>query len=138
MGLTAPLVTTRRAPMMRPMGPAILVASWGDGVFSVSERGWEQELAGCSVRALTPEGRGGALAVVDHHTLRQRASDGVWVTLATSDAPLACCVASQGHVYVGTEEARVLRLNEGQLVALHGFDSVEGRETWTAGRALVN
>jgi putative pyrroloquinoline-quinone-binding quinoprotein len=117
----------------------LLVAGWSDGVFSVSERGFAQELSGCSVRALTTDGRGGTLAVVGGHTLRRRTSDGLWTTLTTTDAPLSCCVAAGGDVYVGTEDARVFRLNEkSELVALRGFDSVEGRETWTAGRALVN
>lgn len=121
------------------MEPRVIVATWRDGVFVVNEAGCVQELPGCSVRALTPDGSGGALAVVDGRTLRRRAVDGAWALLATADAELACCIASRGNVYVGTDDARILRLNEnGELVVLSDFDGVEGRQTWFAGQALVD
>ena len=116
----------------------VLVATWTDGIFVVGETGCEHELAGCSVQALTASGAGAALAIVNEHTLRQRRPDGDWTTLATSPASLSCCVAFPGSVFVGTNDARVLRLSaEGQLVELDAFERVRGRETWTAGQVLV-
>jgi hypothetical protein len=116
----------------------ILVATWSDGAFVVGEQGCAHELAGRSVRGLTADGQGGALAVVDGNTLQRRSPDGAWSTLAAAGSRLACCVASQGQVYVGTEDARVLCLMPGhELVALDAFESVEGREAWYAGQALV-
>jgi len=117
----------------------VLMAAWRDGLFVVSQQESRQELAGHSVRGLTTDGHGGALAIVDGQTLRQRSADGAWTTLASSDAGLACCVASGDAVYLGTETADVLRLGaDREVVRLAGFDSVKGRETWYAGRALVD
>jgi hypothetical protein len=117
----------------------VLVAVWQDGIFVLSETGQAHEFAGRSVRGLTTDGRGGALAVVDGHALHRRAADGSWSLLATADCELSCCVATREGIYVGTNTASVFRLDGAQkLVRLHGFESVKGRETWVAGRALVD
>jgi hypothetical protein len=115
------------------------VSTWADGVFALVGDTRDQELAGQSVRALATAGRGGALAIVDAHSLCRRAAGGSWTTLATAEAELSCCVAVGDAIYVGTEDARVLRLGaSGELAPLPGFDAVPGREDWYAGRALVN
>jgi hypothetical protein len=115
------------------------VATWGDGVFVVSGETRDQELGTQSVRALAPDGQGGALAIVDGRSLRRRAPDGVWSTIATTAIDLACCVAIGDVIYVGTDDARVLRLDaDGELEPLRGFDAVAGRETWYAGSAVIN
>jgi hypothetical protein len=125
--------------MMVGMLPTVLVATWCEGLFVVSGKELEHELAGHSVRWLTTDGRGGILAVVDDRTLRRRSADGLWSILATVDGGLSCCVAHRDAVYVGTDTAHVLRLEADQsLASLPGFDRVKGRETWTAGQALVN
>ncbi len=43
-------------------------------------------------------------------------------------------------IYVGTDDARMLRLSDGGdgVEALEGFDKVPGRESWFAGSAIVN
>lgn len=116
-----------------------LVGTWGDGVFVVSERGREHELAGHAVRGLTTDGRGEVLAIVDNHTLQRRSHAGAWSTVTTSDRSLACCAVSQGSVYLGTEDARVLCLTSNhELVSLEAFQNVQGRQTWSAGQMLVN
>jgi hypothetical protein len=121
------------------MPPSVFVASWSDGLAVLSGENRKHELAGHSVRGLTTDGRGGALAIVDQHTLRRRSPDGAWSILARADCNFSCCVASHGAVYVGTDNALVFRLDADQtLVPLHGFERVKGRETWVAGRALVN
>ena len=66
------------------MNLAVLVATWGDGVFAVGEKGCEHELPGRSVRGLTSDGRDGALAIVDLHTLQRRSADGTWTTIEVS------------------------------------------------------
>ena len=117
----------------------ILVSTWSDGVFALVGEARARELAGRSVKALTPDGRGGALAIVDGHELWRRSAAGEWTTLAVDKAELACCVAIGETIYVGTEHARLLRLDaQGELTALQGFDAVPGREQWYAGQALVN
>jgi hypothetical protein len=117
----------------------VLVSTWADGVFALAGDARDQELAGQSVRALATDGRGGALAIVDAHSLCRRAAAGSWTTLATAEAELSCCVAVGDAIYVGTEDARVLRLGaSADLAPLPGFDAVPGREQWYAGRALVD
>jgi hypothetical protein len=55
----------------------VLVATWGDGLFVVGGETSAQELVHQSVRALAPDGHGGALAIVNGRWLRRRAPDGV-------------------------------------------------------------
>jgi photosystem II stability/assembly factor-like uncharacterized protein len=117
----------------------VLVATWGDGLFIVGGETRGQELAHQSVRTLAPDGHGGALAVVDGRSLRRRAPDGVWSTIATTAFDLACCVAVGDVIYIGTDDARVLRVDaNGVLEPLRGFDTVAGRDTWYAGSAVIN
>ena len=120
--------------------PTILVATWGDGLFAVTGDGRTQEIANQPVRGLAPDGRGGALAIVGRHSLRRRAPSGEWATVATSEFELSCCMAVRDTIYVGTDDARMLRLSHGGgvLDPIDGFDSVAGRDTWFAGSAIVN
>src|SRR6185436_8553239 len=119
--------------------PSILVSTWDDGLFSVTGKTVHHELAGQPVRSLTPDGHGGVLAIVGGDSLRQRSAEGEWTTIARSDSPLSCCVATGGAVFVGTDDARVLRLESyGALQPLKSFDTVEGRDKWYAGQAIVD
>ena len=120
--------------------PTILVATWGDGLFAVTGDGRTQEIANQPVRGLASDGRGGALAIVGQHSLRRRAPSGEWATVATSEFELSCCMSVRDTIYVGTENARMLRLSHGDCVLdpIDGFDSVAGRDTWFAGSAIVN
>ena len=105
----------------------------------VAEATRDQELAGQSVRALAPDGRGGALAIVGGRSLRRRDPAGVWSTLWDSELDLACGVASGDDIYVGTDDARVLRVEAGGRVEpLRAFDTVAGRDKWYAGTALID
>jgi hypothetical protein len=118
----------------------VLVSTWGDGLFVVSADTHAHELAGTTVRGLSSDGHGGALAIVDAHSLQRRDSRGAWQTVATSDRDLACCVAVGDTIYVGTDDARVLRVGAGggALAPMAGFDEVAGRDTWFAGSAIVD
>ncbi len=120
--------------------PTILVATWADGLFAVTGDGRTQEIANQPVRGLAPDGRGGALAIVGRHSLRRRAPSGEWATVATSEFELSCCTAVRDTVYVGTDNARMLRLRHGGgvLDPIDGFDRVAGRDAWFAGSAIVN
>ncbi len=119
--------------------PTILVATWGDGLFAITGDGRTQEIANQRVRGLAPDGRGGALAIVGRHSLRRRAPSGEWATIATSEFELSCCMAVKDAIYVGTEDARMLRLSDGGSVLdpIDGFDNVAGRDAWFAGSAIV-
>jgi len=118
--------------------PIVLVATWQDGLFVIGET-VHHELRKESVRGLAPDGRGGTLAIIDGRSLRHRTPGGVWRTIATTRLDLACCMAVGGLIYVGTDDARILRVNaDGAFEQLRGFDAVVGRETWYAGSAVIN
>jgi hypothetical protein len=116
------------------------VATWGDGLFAITGDGRKQEIAGLSVRGLAPDGRGGALAIVGGNSLRRRAPSGEWATVATTEFELSCCMAVRDTIYVGTDDARMLRLSDRNAVfeRMDGFDNVAGRDAWFAGSAIVN
>ena len=119
--------------------PTILVATWGDGLFAVTGDGLTQEIANQPVRGLAPDGRGGALAIVGRHSLRRRGPSGEWVTVATSEFALSCCMAVRESIYVGTDDARMLRLSDKCVLdPMDGFDNVAGRDAWFAGSVIVN
>jgi hypothetical protein len=120
--------------------PTILVATWDDGLFAVTQGGCVQEIASQPVRGLAADGRGGALAIAGGHSLLRRASGGAWARIAESAYPLSCCMAVRGTIYVGADDARMLRLHEdlGELDFMEGFDRVAGRDAWFAGSAIVN
>jgi len=117
----------------------ILVATWGDGLIVLSGDARHQELPGQAVKALAPDRHGSALAIVGGRALCRRTPEGKWNTIATTGFPLACSVAVGDVIYVGTDDAHVLRVSaDGQIETLRGFEVVPGRETWYAGSALIN
>ena len=67
--------------------PMVLVATWRDGLFIVAGETLDQELVNQSVRALAPDGGGGALAIVNGRLLRRRAPDGRGGALAMLTPP---------------------------------------------------
>jgi hypothetical protein len=117
----------------------VLVATWSAGLFLVSDGTPQQELPNRSVRALAPDSHGGALAIVDGRSLSHRSAAGVWSTIATADMDLACCAAVGDNIYIGTDNALVLRVSAaGEIEQLRGFERVAGRDKWYAGTALIN
>lgn len=120
--------------------PTILVATWSNGLFALTGNERSQEIADLSIRGLAPDGRGGALAIVSGHSLCRRAPGGEWTTVATSESDLSCCTAFRDTIYVGTDDARILRLSDHSdvLEPMESFDNVAGRDTWFAGSAMVN
>jgi hypothetical protein len=121
------------------MSPTVLAATWRDGLFVGTGKAFHQELADQPVRSLAPDGNGGAFAIVGGRSLRRRTAAGAWSTLATAECELSCCVAVGDAIYVGTDDARVLRIgSNGTLEQLAGFDGVAGRDKWYAGTALID
>ena len=119
--------------------PSILVATWDSGLFSVTGNVIRQELAEQSVRSLAADGHGRILAIVGGHSLFRRSSDGEWTEIAESQFNLSCCVSVGNVVFVGTDDARIVRLDpDGTQHRLTGFDVVAGRERWYAGTAIVD
>jgi hypothetical protein len=118
---------------------SILVATWGNGLFSVTGKKVRQELAGQSVRSLVANGVGRVLAIVGGHSLCRRSPDGEWAEIAKSEFDLSCCVPIGNVVFVGTDDADILRIGpDGAQQRLTGFDAVAGRDKWYAGSAIVD
>jgi hypothetical protein len=118
---------------------SILIATWSNGLFSVTGKMVRQELADRSVRSLVADGRGGVLAIVDGHSVCRRSSDGEWAEIAKSEFDLSCCVPIGSVVFVGTDDAHVLRVDpDGAQQRLTGFDAVAGRDKWYAGSAIID
>jgi hypothetical protein len=119
--------------------PSILIATWDDGLYRFDGENFHQELADQPVRSLVADGRGGVLAIVGGHSVHRRASSGEWSAIARSEFALSCCVPIGNLIFVGTDDARILRVDpDGAMQPLTGFDAVEGRDTWYAGTALVD
>jgi hypothetical protein len=117
----------------------VLVATWRDGLFVVVDGTRHHELVNHSIRALAPDGYGGALAIVDGSSLSHRTRDGAWSTVVTTEFDLACCMRVGDVIYVGTDDARILRVSaDGEIEQLRGFDAVAGRDKWYAGAAVIN
>lgn len=119
--------------------PSILVATWENGLFSVTGKIVHQELANQSVRSLVVDESGRVLAIVGGHSLYRRSADGEWTTIAKSESDLSCCVPIGNVVFVGTDDARILRVGpDGAQQWLTGFEAVAGRDTWYAGSTIVD
>lgn len=118
--------------------PIALVATWNGGLFALADDHVHEELHG-PVRGLASDGGNGALAIVGGKSLCRRAIDGTWSTVATGEWELACCVAAGDTIYVGADDAHVLRVrDDGTFEPLEGFDHATGREHWYAGTAIVD
>jgi hypothetical protein len=119
--------------------PTVFVTTWSDGLFAIADGNSIHELQGQPVRGLTSDGEDGTFAVVGGHTLRQRSASGAWRTIAVSESDLSCIVTVANELYVGTDDARILRLSAaGQFENVGGFAAVPGRDTWYAGAALID
>lgn len=119
--------------------PAVVIATWENGLCHVEGGTIEHEFAGQSVRGLAHDGRGGVLAIVGAHSLRRRSAAGEWSEIADSSATLSCCVAIGDGIVAGTDDARLVRIDsDGTPTWLAGFDAIDGRETWYAGRAVID
>src|SRR5580704_12254367 len=119
--------------------PSILVATWDDGLFSVTGTTVRQELADQPVCRLAADGDGNVFAIVGGHSLYLRSCAGDWTEIAKSESDLSCCVPIGNVVFVGTDDARILRVEPDCTQHwLTGFDDVAGRDRWYAGTAIVD
>lgn len=119
--------------------PTILASTWNNGVFILDDGRISHEFPGHAVRGLCHDLAGGAYASVDDRNLFQRNSFGEWTCLASSEFILSVTLAIDDKVYVGTDDARVLCLNEnGTFEQIDTFDRIQGRDKWYAGTAMVD
>jgi hypothetical protein len=109
---------------------AVLVATV-DGYHIISSSGEHRvALEGHRVEALSPGPSGTWIAIVDGNEIWQHGDDGKWAALATSDLDLSCLVTVADVVFAGTVGPRMLKLTDGVLAPLPGFDAVPGRDEW--------
>jgi hypothetical protein len=119
--------------------PTIIAATWSEGLFVFAGETRRQELADQSVRTLARDQDGSALAIVDAHSLCRRTSEGAWSTIATSELDLSSLAVVGDVIYLGTDDAQVLRVDQnGKIDRLSGFETVPGRNKWYAGTAVVD
>jgi hypothetical protein len=63
----------------------------------------------------------------------RRDADAAWTDVATTEEwTLTCLTPVPDGAYVGTGDARVLRLFRGSFAPVPGFDDVDGRDSWHA------
>jgi len=118
---------------------SILIATWADGLFSFASGKVDHQFAGQPVRGLASDRQGGIVAIVGGHSLRRRSAEGEWTTVMESEHPLSCCLTLGDGLFVGTDDAHILRIDpDCTQHRLTGFDAVEGRGAWYAGAALID
>jgi hypothetical protein len=115
-----------------------LIATWNNGLFELSDS-INHSFAGRSVGTITRSRSGRILGIVDRYSLVERVEVGDWRELASSRRPLSCVLCTESDVFVGTDDAALLRLSPArELEPLDGFSTVEGREEWYAGTAVID
>ena len=89
------------------------------------------ELSG---RAVTHLGRGpeGWWAVADGRELLRRDTSAAWEPVVRAASRVTCVLPVAGGALTGSDDGRLLRVYEGALVPVTGFDAVEGRADWHA------
>ncbi|MFK8053433.1 MAG: WD40/YVTN/BNR-like repeat-containing protein [Woeseiaceae bacterium] len=117
----------------------IFASTWNNGLFILDDDGLVHELPNQPVRGLSHDANGGVLASVDGNGLYQRTAKGIWRLLARCDGEISVTLSLAGEIYVGTDDARVLVLDgDGNLRQIDHFDSIDGRDSWFAGTAVVD
>jgi hypothetical protein len=87
------------------------------------------DLTDASITALAAD-RWGVWALADARTLHRRTA-GPWVEVEKVSGPAGrSLLAVEEGLFVGTAEAGLLRLVEGELEDVSGFDEVPGRDGW--------
>jgi hypothetical protein len=103
-----------------------------DGLWSLSPDGVvnREALDGRPVIALAGEGTR-TWAIVDGQGIWTTGIDGRWEEAMTVDGWRATCLAATSSgLFIGTEQAHLLKFADGRLESIKAFDEVDGRETW--------
>jgi hypothetical protein len=114
-----------------PAVPRILIAS-SDGLLTFDDRGVPGPVhhAGRAVTSLAPA-RQELWAIVEGSELWHTPDIDRWTNVAGIADHRGTCIAAVGNdVYVGSSEARLLRVAGGRLEPVIAFDHAEGRSTW--------
>ncbi len=98
--------------------------------FGAEARAPLEALAGVEITALARQGPT-TWVLADGRSLRRLHDDGRLEEIARIEGPAGTCLApAPGGLLVGTEEARLVRLEDGALRRLEAFERVEGRSRW--------
>ena len=104
-----------------------------DGLLTVEEGGSPRVEFDGAVTWLHADETLGCWAVVDGTAIARRRSDGSWALERLElEPPVTAVLPTAGGVLVGTRDARVARVADGDAAYLTGFDSVAGRSSWHA------
>ncbi|HYF45670.1 MAG TPA: hypothetical protein VD926_05620, partial [Acidimicrobiales bacterium] len=88
-------------------------------------------LAGRSVNVLAPAQPTGYWALVESREVWRLDDGDAELAASIDDGPEAhAIVEHQGRLWVGTAEARLLRLDDGELVRVEPFEHAPGHEGW--------
>ncbi|HEV8683479.1 MAG TPA: hypothetical protein VGS09_12025 [Actinomycetota bacterium] len=105
-----------------------IIAGTASGVEVLGGNG-SGELRGHACAALAGQGIH-MWALIDDRKVYRRSGEGSWEGVAeASDRRGRCLLLHGGRLYVGTDEAHLLRMN-GALEPVAPFDEIEGREKW--------
>jgi hypothetical protein len=111
--------------------PSVLVATQeGLHRFDGAGRPGPAGLSGRHVTSIGPSGDE-VWAVVGGRALWHAADGATWLPVAElAEHRATCVVVIRGQVFVGTSEARLFRLVDGELAPVPSFDDAEGRDGW--------
>ncbi|MFN2526438.1 MAG: hypothetical protein ABR505_09305 [Actinomycetota bacterium] len=82
------------------------------------------------VRALYLDAAAGRWVIVDGQELWRNTGAGWKAVASSSDLSLNCLLIDGDNVWVGTSDARLLRLDDGKLTRVASFDQAPGRAEW--------
>ena len=115
----------------RDRGEPSILAATKAGLYRVGGGPEGRELEG-PVDSVASD-RWGLWALVDGRSLWRRVHEGrkAWVEVTEVEGPPGrCLLATDDGLFVGTAEAGLLRLEDGLLQRVKGFDEAPGRDTW--------
>ncbi|MBF2009430.1 MAG: hypothetical protein IGS49_29390 [Chlorogloeopsis fritschii C42_A2020_084] len=88
------------------------------------------ELEGFDITAIAPS-NDGLWAIANHNSVWQRNLNGEWRKVASSEnLRLHCLLPVDDTVLVGTSEAHLMRVVEGNMQIIDSFEQAEGRDEW--------
>jgi hypothetical protein len=123
---TAPPYLTARDTLL---SVAVIVVGTASGVEIVGGGG-SGELKGEACTALAAQGIH-MWAVVDDTSVLRGSVEGPWEPVAEIQARRARCLLPPGDdLYLGTDQAHLLRVSDGTVETVASFDEVDGREKW--------
>lgn len=109
--------------------PPLVFAGTSEGLY-IFNAAQQVELKGNTITALAVEGSQ-LWAVANRQIIWHRSSKGEWSSVTVGDNyRLNCLLPINATVLVGTSEAHLIQISNGNIQTLDSFDQAEGREDW--------